>query len=235
MQGRLHNTLAATGAILSMALLCATTRAQETDPAGGNNTWGEDTWGRYEFWAGPVAWPGLDDIQPQRGGFDTIGLGLGLGAHLGVRRFENSDLLLGIDLTFSGVDSNIDGYFSTVMAQHIFLGGSAKWIFGPRRNVSLDAGFGWHEVEIADMSTVFWGIEETLWSSGRWATWAGVTWDIGQGRPGKNGGLFLAARAHFVDFGNVRDEGPVSAPVLGPAAGKLDGPIYFLEIGYSGR
>lgn len=207
-------------------MLCAAMQAQAAD---------NGLQGRYELWAGPISWPGLDNVRALQGEFDSIGLGLGLGFHFAVRSFEAGDLLVGFDLSLSGVDSDIDGYFSTVMAQHMFLGASAKWLFGESRKLSLDAGFGWHEVEIADMSTVFWGIEETLWSGGRIGTWAGLSWDIGQRQPGSTGGLFIAARAHFVEFGKVRDEGPVSAPVLGPAAGTLDGPIYVLEIGYSGR
>ena len=217
-------------AMLATALLCGGLQAQAQEQEDSSRFQG-----RYELWAGPVSWPGLTDLLPPAGDFDSVGLGIGLGAHFVMRSFEASDLLLGVDLSVSGVDSDIDGYFSSVMAQHFFLGASVKWLFGENRNVSLDAGFGYHEVEIADMSTVFWGIEESLWTSGRWGTWAGVTWDIGSGRPGHSGGLFVAARAHFVDFGNVRDEGPVFEPVLGSGAGKLDGPLYVLEIGYSGR
>ena len=230
MQRRIGTSSSIAAAILAAGFFCATVQAQQQDTAAE-----EGLLGRYEFWAGPVSWPGLDDIQPVAGEFDSVGLGLGMGFHFAIGRYQNSDLLVGLDMSFGGVDSDIDGFYSTVMARHMFLGGSAKWLLGASRKVSLDLGFGWHDVDIADMSTAYWGIEEELWASGRLGTWAGLTWDIGHGRPGKNGGLFIAAKAHFVDFGNVRDEGPVIAPVLGPAAGQLDGPIYFLEIGYSGR
>lgn len=230
MQRRISAHPPTAAAVLAAAFFCTTAQAQQPDPADDDGLLG-----RYEFWAGPISWPGLGDIRPVAGEFDSIGLGLGMAFHFAIRRFEHSDLLVGLDLSFAGVDSDIDGYYSTVMARQMFLGGSAKWLLGASRKVSLDVGFGWHDVDIADMSTAYWGIEEELWAGGRLGTWAGLTWDIGHGRPGKSGGLFIAAKAHFVDFGNVRDEGPVFAPVLGPAAGQLDGPIYFLEIGYSGR
>lgn len=214
-------------AALMTAVLFGTARAED----GGE----PESWGRYELWMGPVFWPALEDIRAQQGGFDSVGLGLGLGLHFPYRRFEDSDLLLGFDLSVSGVDSDIDGFFSTVMARHLFVGVSAKWLFGSDRNVSLDAGFGYHEADIADVSTVYWGVENELWSESSAGAWIGATWDVSRGLPGRRNGLFVSAKAHFVDFDEVRGDDVLSGPVFGDAAGRLDGPIYVLEIGYSGR
>ncbi len=62
----------------------------------------------------------------------------------------------------------------------------------------------------------------------------GATWDIGAARPNKNSGFFIGLRVHFADFGPVYDAQYV-APLLGPDAGNLDGPLYLIRIGYSGR
>jgi hypothetical protein len=40
----------------------------------------------------------------------------------------------------------------------------------------------------------------------------------------------LGFKAQFADFGTVNGPGP-----LGPNAGKLDGPVYSLQIGYGFR
>ena len=42
--------------------------------------------------------------------------------------------------------------------------------------------------------------------------------------------LYLGVKAHFTDFGTVSGPWP-----LGPDAGKLDGPLYTVQIGYGMR
>jgi hypothetical protein len=63
----------------------------------------------------------------------------------------------------------------------------------------------------------------------------GTSWDVGAGRPGKDGGLLLGLKVHFLDLGTVQDEDIFITPVLGPNAGDLDGPVYALQIGYRWR
>jgi len=213
-------------AALATILLSGAARAQDDEVSG--------RCCRYEIWMGPTWWPALGELQPLDGRFDTTGLGIGFAFHVPFRKYENSDLLLGVDLSVSAADSNIDTFLSGVMARHLFLGVSGKWLFGPNRNLSLDAGFGYHEADIAEISTVVWGLENEVWSRSRAGAWVGVGWDLGRARPGRNGGLFIAAKAHFVDFGDVHDDRALSGTVLGSAAGQLDSPIYMLEIGYSG-
>ena len=45
----------------------------------------------------------------------------------------------------------------------------------------------------------------------------------------------LALRVHFADFGTVSDDACFVSSVLGPDAGRLDGPLYVVRIGYSMR
>lgn len=197
----------------------------------------EPPWGysRWEFWLGPMFWPGLADLEPESGRFDDVGLGLGGGVHVPVRRFENSDLLVGIDFSVAATESNIDGFLSDVMARHFYFGVGSKWMFGQDRNVSLDAGIGFHQADMAEVSTTYWGMEYEIWSKSRLGGYLGATWDISRSLPGKKNGLSLSFKAHFVDFGEVYDEDTLFLPIFGSGAGQLDGPIYMVQVAYSAR
>jgi hypothetical protein len=118
----------------------------------------------------------------------------------------------------------------------MYFGGSSKWRFGAARNFSLDAGLGFHLADIAEVDTRYLGaVENESWESSRLGVFVGATWDVGMRQIEKNRGLFLALKVHFVDFGSVHDEEVFFGPLLGTDAGKLDGPIYMLQIGYSGN
>ena len=193
-------------------------------------------WGRYEVWMGVSDWPALGDLQPLvSGGFDTTGLGLGGAIHAPLHRFDHSDLLIGIDGFIIGTDSNISGFIDDLMARHLYLGASLKWAFGEARNVHLDGGLGYHLVDMAEVSSEYFGVEHEVWETDRVGAFVGATWDIGAGHTGRRSGLSVALKVHFVDFGNVRDEDVLFTPLLGEDAGNLGGPIYLLQIGYSSR
>lgn len=180
-------------------------------------------------------WPSLGDLQPADGGsFDTTGFGLGVSYHVPVAHFDNSDLLFGVDGSVAATDSSINGVFDSALARQLYVGGSLKWLLGEQRNYSLDAGLGYHEVDIAEVDSEWWGTREyEHWSAEKASVFVGGTWDVGAGRAGHDSGLFIGLRVHFIDFGRVSDENFLSA--LGPNAGTLDGPLYMLRIGYSGR
>ena len=182
------------------------------------------------------AWPALGDLQPDAGGtFKGAGFGIGGAWHLPVKQLASSELMLGVDGFITGTDSNISGSLDEVMARHLYVGGSIKWLFGEKRNVSLDMGAGYHEVDLAQVDANYWSsFEREHWTRRRAGAYVGATWDVGAGRQGKSGGLSLGLRVHYADFGRVYDEEPFD-PVLGPDAGVLDGPVYLLRIGYSGR
>ena len=181
-------------------------------------------------------WPALSDLQPQAGGsFDATGFGLGVSWHFPVAQFTNSELLLGGDLAFAATDSSIPVYYGDMLARQMYLGASAKWLLGDSRNVSLDAGVGYHEVDVALVDSEWWGaLEYEYWGKEKASLFVGATWDIGAARPNKNSGFFIGLRVHFADFGEVYDA-QYTGPVLGPNAGNLDGPLYLIRIGYSGR
>ena len=226
----------AASSLLIAALLFSQAGAQILEPEDvGMDESEAQSLGRWEVWLGPVFWPALGDLTPERGEFDSAGLGLGLAFHLPVKQFEHSDLLIGADLSIAGVDSNIDGFMSTVMARHAYIGVSAKWAFLEDRNAMLDLGVGLHMADMTETSTTYWGMEYTLWEATRGGVFVGATWDISRGLPGRKNGLFVGFKAHFVDFGEVYDEDILFFPMLGSAAGRADGPIYMLQIGYAAR
>ncbi len=192
--------------------------------------------GRYEIWMGVSGWPGLAGVQPAVAGhFDEVGLGVGVAAHGRLRQFEHSELLGGVDAFIIGNASNVGGVIDNLIARDLYLGTSLKWAFGRARNLQLDAGLGYHLVDMAQVSTRYFGMEHQAWESNRLGGFVGTTWDLGAGREGRTRGLTLAFKVHFVDFGSVRDEDIFLEPVLGLDAGRLDGPIYLLQLGYWAR
>lgn len=183
-------------------------------------------------------WPALQDLQPiASGGFDSIGFGIGGSWHVPVSRHANSDMLVGIDGWIAATDSDIEGQLGSMLARHLYLGISAKWLFGDSRNVSLDAGIGYHELDIAQVDAEWYGtLEREHWTRSRGGAFVGATWDVGAGRPDHTSGLSLGFRVHYVDFGSVFDRGSLFMPsLLGADAGRLDGPLYMVRIAYSGR
>ena len=216
--------------VLAAALFSTSAFGQEGKPTARGT--------RFDISLDLPIWPSLGDLQPVGGGsFDSLGFGLGFTGHWPVRQFENSELLLGFDGNIAATESNIRGGFDTLLARQLYLGGSIKWLFGAKRNLSLDGGIGYHEVDMAQVDSEWYGTwEYEHWSTSKPSGFVGATWDIGSGRPNKNRGLFIGFKVHFADFGRVYDEDfAPSRPALGAAAGTLGGPLYVLRIGYSRR
>ena len=219
------NRIATTTALLLIAGP-AMAAAEQPQPA----------WGRYEIWAGVSSWPSLGDLQPVAdGSFDVLGWGLGGAIHVSVRQFADSELLVGIDGGILATESDIGGFIDDLLARQLYLGASVKWAFGAARNLQLDAGLGYYLADMAEVSTRYYGLERVAWDADRLGAFVGATWDIGAGRENRQSGLSVALKAHFVDFGNVRDDEVLFTPLLGDNAGRLDGPVYVLQLGYSSR
>lgn len=203
-------------------------RAQELPDEPGN--------ARFEIWLGPTSWPAAENLLPlANGSFEPVGLAVGGAIHGRIRQGRNSDLLVGVDGHISVHDSDVQGPFESLVLSDAYLGLSGKWRFGPARTFSLDAGLGVHFADIADIPIAFLGtVELDAWEANRLGGYVGATWDIGASRADKSRGFFLGFKVHYVDFGDVRDDEVFFEPVLGTNAGQLDGPIYMLQIGYSG-
>ena len=216
-------------AFLAALLLSVSAHGQEPDAQPGK-------W-RWDLSLDLPIWPSLADLQPPTGSFDGFGYGLGMSAHTPVKQFQAGELMLGFDGSIAATPSNIRGSFDKLLARQLYLGVSAKLLFGPRKAMSLDAGIGYHEVDMAQVDSNWYGtLEYEHWSASSASSFIGATWDIGAGQAEHNSGLFVGLRVHFADFGSIYDKEFVPGqPALGPGAGTLDGPLYMLRIGYSGR
>ena len=187
--------------------------------------------GRAELWLMVSNWPSLEEVRPAAGGrFDAVGFGLGGALYLTVREFPNSELLVGIDGFIAANDSNIAGVFDDLLARQLYLGGALKWALGEERGLSLDAGIGYHLVDMAEVGDAYSAIEREVWETDRVSAYVGATWDLPARSLGSPGRWMIGVRAYFADFGVVEGPGPI-----GPGAGRLDGPQYAMQIGYGIR
>ena len=187
--------------------------------------------GRAELWLVVTNWPSLEQLGPDEGGaFDSVGFGLGGALYVTVREFATSDFLVGIDGFIAANDSNVRGVFDDLLSRQLYLGAAAKWAFGDERGFSLDAGIGYYLVDMAEVGDAWSSYEREVWETDRLGANVGVTWDIPAYSLGSTGRWMLGVKAHFADFGTVNGPWPV-----GPDAGKLDGPLYTLQIGYGMR
>ena len=183
---------------------------------------------RYEIWLAMPTWPGLSDLEPTVGGsFKQVGYGIGGSVHWALPRTRN--LMLGIEGAVMATDSDIPVFLDELLARDGYLAVSAKWLLGESRKASLDAGLGYHLLDIAQLDTdYYYGAEFQTWEEGAVGPFVGFTWDSG----GEVGGLTLGLRAHFVDFGAVQDEDVLGSVVFGRDAGDLTGPMYVVQLGY---
>lgn len=198
--------------------------------------WVTTSRGRYEIAIGGNSWPGLADLDAARTGeFDETGFSLNLAAHWPVRRFADSELLVGIDLGVLTNDSNIRFISESLTARNGYLVPSVKWMFGRRHRYSLDAGAGYYLQDIAEVITAYPLYGETrLWEEGAAGAYLGGTIDFRGGEPSRSRGLMMSLKVHFVEFGTVRDEQRLP-PTLGADAGRLTGPVYVYQVGYRWR
>lgn len=209
---------------LPAVLLMASAAWSDTAPPPGPS-------GRAELWLAVTNWPSLEAIRPAAGGrFDAVGFGLGGALYLTAREYRQSSLLVGIDGFIAANESNVEGIFEELLARQLYLGGSVKWAFGEERSFSVDAGVGYHLAEIAEVGDAFSGYEREVWDAHRVSGYIGATWDMPAVSLGSPGRWMLGFKVHFADFGTVDGPGPI-----GPDSGKLDGPLYSLQIGYGVR
>ena len=212
-----------------LAPLCATWAQDDVE-------WVTTSRGHYEIAIGAHSWPGLADLDAARDGeFDDVGFNISLAAHWPVKRFDDSELLAGIDLGLFANESNIRFTSDTLVARNGYLAPSLKWMFGNRHRYSLDAGIGYYLqdiVEVAGEYPAYW--ETQFWEESAVGAYLGGTIDFRGGEPARSRGAMMSLKVHFVDFGTVRDD-DFLPPTLGQDAGRLAGPIYMYQVGYRWR
>lgn len=184
-------------------------------------------------------WPSLADLDPFAGGsFAQTGFGIGGAVHWPTARYARSELLLGVETSIIVHDSDVPVGLEDFIARDVYLGVSAKWLFGELQRTSLDVGVGYHMASIAEFTDeLIIPIEFESWNGNRLGASVGATWDQRKTRPGRRGNATIGFTVHFVDFGTVRDEGGdfFSLPLLGDDAGTLGGPVYVLRAGFAWR
>jgi hypothetical protein len=170
-------------------------------------------------------------VRPAAGGrFDAAGFGLGGALYVSVMEFSNSELLAGIDGFIAANDSNVEGVFDDVLVRQLYLGGSLKWALGEERGFTLVTGIGYHLVDMAEVGDYYSGLEREIWEASRVSGHIGASWDLPGYSLGSVGRWMLGMKVHFADFGTVHGPGPI-----GPDAGRLDGPLYTMQVGYGSR
>ena len=210
--------------LLFAMLLVASAAWSETAPP-------SERGGRAELWLLVSGWPALEAIRPTAGGrFDAAGFGFGGALYVKLREFSNSELLAGIDGFIAANDSNVGGVFDDVLARQLYLGGSLKWALGEERIFTLDTGIGYHLVDLAEVGDYYSGLEREVWEASRASGYIGVSWDLPGYSLGSAGRWMLGMKVHFADCGTVHGPGPI-----GPDAGRLDGPLYTMQVGYGLR
>ena len=189
---------------------------------------------RGEVWLAMTSWQSLSDLRPVAGGsFKSVGYGLGGAAHWPLTSTTNTDLLIGIEGAVFGTDSDIPVILDELLARDFYLAAALKWKLGKARRFSLDAGLAYHLLDITQLDTDYRSSAEfESWEEDAIGAFVGTTWDFGESAAGHSGGLTLGLRAHFLDFGTVRDEDVLASIVLGRDAGELDGPVVMLHVGY---
>lgn len=220
-----------------IGIACATLMAGDLVRADEEIDWVTTSRGRYEIALGAHSWPGIADLQPAReGAFDELGFNLSIAGHWPVWRFDESELLLGVDLGFFSNDSNVRFVTEDVFARAGYLVPSFKWMFGRKHRYSLDAGVGYYLVDIVELAGAYpLTVETELWEEGAVGGYVGITVDIGGGHPARNRGVMLSFKTHFVDFGSAGDQTALLPQTLGSNAGDLTGPVYMMQLGYRWR
>ena len=214
---------------ITLALACALLVSGVTHAA-------EDSGRRVELWLGIYQWAALSDLSPAAGGsFDDVGFALGGGIHWPVKQFTNSTLLIGVDGGLMSTGSSISGITDEPISRQLYLAASLRWQFGDGGQYSLDAGVGFHLLDLAEVSSIGSARSETeYWEETAVVPYVGASWDVP--RKHKSAARFvIGVKVHFADFGIVHDEDPFLPPTLGPDAGDLSGPLIMLQLGASWR
>lgn len=172
---------------------------------------------------GLVGWGNLGDIESQSGGgFDDLGFGVELSGHKRVAKWGKADVLVGVDLGFFTIDSDIRGIYNDLAQRGLYLTPSVKLGFGERNQNFLEAGAGWYNTDFAEINcfAVYYYCEEldAPFDANTVGAYLGF-----RARLGKV--AFISVRAHQVDFGQVSG--------IDTVATSLTGPFYSLFVGAS--
>ncbi len=122
-----------------------------------------------------------------------------------------------------------------LISRQLYLAPSIRWYFGDAEQYSLDAGVGFHLLDLAELSSFGSAtLEVEHWEETAVIPYIGASWDVPR-KQEKATRFSLGVKVHFADFGVVQDEDPLLPATLGPDAGELSGPSIVLHAGVSWR
>lgn len=212
---------------LLVAIALVSTSAQAADELNSGGL-------RYEFAIGFHELTGVSELRPaSQGEFNEAGFNAGGAVHWPGRRANNQKLQIGVDYGFFSNDSNITFITDDLISRGLYLVPSLKWKPGSSERFSLNAGFGFYLVDIAEVSGEYpWLTETEVWQESGVGGFFGGTWDFASEGGPTDRGLTVSFKVHFFDLGTVRDEDSGLPVSLGADAGKLDRGMYQLQLGY---
>lgn len=208
--------------LLALAALLAPLPATADEPADQAGTATGDSW-RLALSLGSQRWPALAELQA--GGeetFDSNGFLVDLSLH---GKAANG-WLLGLDAGISHTEGDIPGLYTSMNAGTLYLTPSVKIPVGGAP-LYLDLGLGYYRADFGEMECDLlqgWGCVDLgeRWYKNTVGGYIGASWDHHLGKTGS--ALALAVRVHFADYG--------VPGVLGPAAGRLNGPATTVLVGF---
>ncbi len=207
--------------IMVVALMLAGYAAEADDTVEGDEA-------RAWLWSisgGAVGWANLGRIESAAGGgFDEFGFGAELSGHMQVAKWGKVDVLLGVDLGVTTIDSDIHGIYNDLAQRGLYLTPSVKLGFGERARTFFEAGAGWYNTDFSETSCIpfiyYYSCEELDAPFVANTVGGYVGFRVGVGNA-----AFISVRAHQADFGQVSG---IDAP-----ATTLTGPFYSLFVGLS--
>lgn len=191
---------------------------EPAEPAAATETW------RLALAVGGQHWSALSDLQA--GGneaFDSGGLVVDLAVHGPATVWGG--WRVGMDVGMSFTEGDIPGLYTNMDAGTLYLTPSVRIPVG-NAPLTLDLGLGYYRADFGEVDCfVGWGCVDLgeRWHKNTVGGYIGASWDHPLGETGS--ALSLTLRVHFADYG-------VPA-VLGPAAGRLNGPASNLLVGFA--
>ena len=183
---------------------------------------------RFRLNFGFGLWESQEDLSAVGPGeFDAGPIVIEIGVDRRVAKWGRSDVYIGLDAGLLTTESDLPGQYTSPTSDASYVTPSIAVYIGDfdATRFNVRAGVGHYRVEfgeIIDLTTFNRSFSESAFGS---FVGAGIDFPLGAG----NGlhSITLATRVHFVDFGDVTQ--------LGPTPGRLEGPIWNVQLGWGWR
>ena len=183
---------------------------------------------RFRFNFGFGIWESQEDLSAiGPGEFDTGPFVIEIGVDKRVAKWGKSDVYIGLDAGLLTTESDLPGQYTSPTSNATYVTPSIAIYMGDidTTRFNVRAGVGHYSVEfgeIIDLTTFNRSFSESAFGT---FVGAGIDFPLESGS-GLNS-ITLDTRVHFVDFGDVTQ--------LGPTPGRLEGPIWNVQLGWGRR